>query len=105
MSLTDGTWRDVILAVERFVRHYLDSDKAPVTKSSMAVFVAANAIDANLSKVKLMNGTVVDYIPKGNHVTGLVAGDPVLLVKAPGVALTIIAKVHGDITIPTTQNV
>jgi hypothetical protein len=67
---------------------------------SYGTWVQAESVDANLSQVTLA-GTedIARFVPKGAHVTGLTAGDTVLMVRAKGAPLTIIARVVGDITL------
>lgn len=95
MRLTDKT----ATAIKDLIYRILGSTEAPVAKVFSAVFVAPNATDANLSQVKMtVQGDLVDAVPKNDGVTGLSAGDPLLLIRGPGVPLTIICRFHGDIT-------
>lgn len=65
-----------------------------------ATFVAAEALDANLSKVTLSGTTEqARFVPKLVHVTGLAAGNTLLCIKGKGVPLTIVGRVAGDISI------
>src|SRR5688572_13854780 len=80
------------------IQRYLGNMKSPFV---YATWVAAESGDANLSEVTLAGGTTANFVPKAAHVTGLVAGQTVLCVKGPGVPLTIVARVVGDITTAT----
>lgn len=86
-------------AIVTFVYKALGRSDAPVAKILAATWVATNTLDANLSKIKFPDGSVVDGIPKNVSTTGLTAGDPVLVIRGPGVPMTIICKYHGDITV------
>lgn len=63
------------------------------------VFVAAESVDPNLSQVNIPGGDpegndlVLRFVPKGAHVTGLVAGSSVLMAGRPQ---CIIARVIGN---------
>lgn len=73
--------------------------KPPRRQFVYGVFVAAETVDANLSQVRIPGGAsdgtdaTLRFVPKGEHVTGLAAGNTVLLVGSPH---CIIAKVVGD---------
>lgn len=95
MRLTDKTAD----AIYDLIMRILDRPETPVARVWMGVWLSANTVDANLSKISMLNGDTVDFVPKSNAVTGLTAGDPVLLVRGPTVPMTIIAKVHGDISV------
>lgn len=66
------------------------------------IFVAAEAVDSNLSQVTIPGGGIdgadmlVRFVAKAEHVTGLVAPCTVICVGSP---LCIIGKVVGDITL------
>lgn len=66
------------------------------------VWVAAEAVDADLSQVRIPGGnfdgsdTILRFVPKGEHVTGLTTSSTVLCAGSP---LCIIAKVTGDISL------
>lgn len=66
------------------------------------IFVASEAVDANLSQITIPGAGIdgadmlVRFVPKAEHVTGLVAPCTVLCVGSP---LCIIAIVVGDITL------
>jgi len=60
-------------------------------------WLAAETEDANLSKI-LIEGFEVRWAPKLAHVTGLTAGNQVMCIKGPGVPVTILGAIQGDIT-------
>lgn len=85
--------------VRKIVREVLGNMASPFVYGT---WVASEAEDSNLSKVTLSGTTEqARYVPKGAHVTGLSAGQTVLMVKGKGVPLTIIARVVGDIQLAT----
>lgn len=61
-----------------------------------ATWNAAEAEDANLSDITV-EGLSVRWAPKLEHVTGLTAGDQILCVHGPGLPVTIIGIMVGDI--------
>lgn len=63
-------------------------------------WLSAEAVDANLSQVALTNNPdPARWVPKGAHVTGLVAGDTILMIHGGNIPLTILMKVVGNITL------
>jgi hypothetical protein len=62
----------------------------------IGVWQAVEATDANLSQVK-SGGQILRYVPKLASASALAVGDPVLLVKAPGVPLIILGEIVGNI--------
>ena len=69
-------------------------------KAYLGSWVAAESVDNSLSKVDV-NGIQWRYIPKLESVTGLAAGDKVLMVKFPGMPAMIHGVVLGDVTLAT----
>lgn len=57
----------------------------------------AEAEDANLSSIDI-EGITVRWARKLEHVTGLAVGDQVICIKGPGVPVTIVGVIIGDIT-------
>jgi len=88
-------------SIVTLIYRVLGREDAPVAKVQMAIWKAANSTDSNLSQVRLLNGTQLDYIPKLSGLS-FSANDPILVLYGPGVPYTIIGKVVGDITLPTT---
>lgn len=65
-------------------------------------FLAAESVDANLSQVEIL-GETIRFVPKYEHVTGLVAGMTVTCFKrSKETPLTIVGIRSGDITLATT---
>lgn len=66
------------------------------------VWVGAESVDANLSRVRIPGGNLdgsdltLQFVPKGAHVTGLTTSSTVLCAGSP---LCIIAVVVGDISL------
>ena len=72
---------------------------APATAQTyLGTWMAAEALDANLSIVQLQGGEVVHFVPKIATVT-LVAGDVVKLERSGAIGLHIIGKMVGDISL------
>ena len=80
------------------VYRVLGRGDAPVAKVFSAVWQNVNAGDALLSDIQLTNGaSPVKGVPKVTSGT-FVAGDPILVIKGPGVPYTILGKLLGDVT-------
>lgn len=73
----------------------------PRSGATYGIWIAQEVSDPNLSQVLLPGGGLdgsdvnLRFVPKGAHVTGLVANSTVLMTGSP---LCIIARVVGDIT-------
>ena len=65
-------------------------------KFDIGVWLAVEATDANLSQVKCA-GQTLRYVPKMGSASALAVGDPVLLMKAPGMPTMIIGEIVGNI--------
>lgn len=93
-----SNYNDLADAIVKFVYRALNRGDAPVAKVYMAVFVAANSLDANLSQIRFPDGSVVDYIPKlTSHV--FTANDVVMVITGPAVPMHILGLSLGDITV------
>lgn len=86
---------EVVSALYSMVETVIDSKQHAIVQGTWNY---AETVDANLSSVTVSKREY-RYVPKGAHVTGLVAGDPVLCVYSPGTSLTIIGKIVGDISL------
>lgn len=93
-----GNHDELADAIIDLVYRVLGRHDVPVAKVYSAVWQNANAGDALLSDILFVVGnTTVKGVPQIGT-TSFVANDPVLVIKGPGVAWTIIGKVNGDIT-------
>lgn len=68
------------------------------TNHVYGVYVEVEAV-GSLHKVLLPGGQVARFVPAFAHVTGLAAGQTLMMVRDKGVPLTIIGRVTGDITL------
>lgn len=65
---------------------------------SIGLWVAAETEDANLSQIQIDDRTH-RHVWKLKSVTGLAANDLVLVLYGPGLPLTIVGTLHGDISL------
>ena len=72
-------------------------------KILQGTWLNAEAEDADLSSL-LIVGLSVRWARKADHVTGLSAGDQVLCLHGPGLPVTIIGVVVGDITVANSNS-
>ena len=85
-------------AIISLVYRILGRHDAPVAKVYSAVWNNANAGDAALSDITVVVGaSPVSGCPQIGT-TAFIAGDPILVIKGPGVPWTILGKITGDIT-------
>lgn len=63
-----------------------------------ATFVAAEAVDADLSKILLTGGEPARWVPKGKHVGVMTPGDSLLLIS-DGNQYAILMVLVGDISL------
>lgn len=85
---------DIAAAVYELVDRRIDTKQHQFIQGT---FVAAETSDTNLSKVNV-EGVDIRFVRRLDSVTGLVAGNSIMLAKAPGFPLTILGKLRGDIT-------
>lgn len=85
-------------AIIDMIYKVLNRSDSPAASVQMGIWLATNALDSNLSKVQLVNGSTVDGVPRSSNATGLSANDIILLIRGPGVPLTILCKVVGDVS-------
>lgn len=62
----------------------------------IATWEGAESIDANLSSLFVPGGSRVRFVPKLTSVTGLVAGNPVLIEAGPNGGFIIVGKITGN---------
>lgn len=88
-------------AMVTFIREIIREELGNVVSPFLyATYVGPETEDANLSKVTLPGGVKqARYVPKLEHVTGLVSGQTLMCVKGKGTPLTIIGRVTGNITL------
>ena len=96
MSSSHDELADIIIAC---IYKILKKTDSPVAKTQMGYFVATEAVDANLSQVSLIDGSLVRFIPKSDNIGAMSVGDELLLLRGDKVPLTIICRVIGDITL------
>jgi hypothetical protein len=86
---------DSIISLVYRVLHRHD---APVAKVYSAIWNNVNAGDALLSDITLViGGSPVKGCPKITSAT-FTSGDPILVIKGPGIPWTILGEILGDIT-------
>lgn len=87
-------------SVKKLIISVLQS-KDPAVPSEMvyATFVASEEVDANLSEIAMPNGDTFHGVPKGEHVTGLIAGDTVLVATPRLGYAMIVARQVGNPTL------
>lgn len=85
---------DIALYVRRIVEELIQKQAYHILYGT---WVAAETEDANLSKITI-EGVQVRWAPKLASVTGLTAGKQVMCIKGPGVPVTIIGLIQGNIT-------
>lgn len=93
------SYDDLADSIVNFVYRALRRSDAPVARLYMGFWVSVNSLDSNLSKVRFADGTTVDAVPKLSSAGTLVANDPILIARGPGIPLTILGKALGDITV------
>ncbi len=88
----------LVYALEQMVKNTVNRNQSlPTSQTFLATWNGAEASDSNLSNISLQGGGTARFVPKLAHVTGLVAGDRVL-VEGGGVApMHITGKIVGDI--------
>lgn len=97
MAVQDLTDRIVDL-----IRKILKEPSSPVTHITYGTYQSANTLDSNLSVVTIGAGpysSTSNSIRKLSHVTGLTAGNTVMMVSDANTPLTIIGVVVGNITL------
>lgn len=88
---------DVVTHIIRRVSDAIKQDQYIVLQGN---WVAAEGVDADLSEV-VIEGITCRGVRKLEHVTGLAAGNQVLCLKGPGLPVTIVGRMIGDITLYT----
>lgn len=73
------------------------SRNTPTVRYYLATWASAEASDSNLSQVVLQGGTWCRYVPKLSHVTGLSAGQTIVMISSPTVPLHIVGVLVGNI--------
>lgn len=68
-------------------------------KLRYATWRGAEDVDSDLSWISFSEGGEAHFIPKLKSVTSLSAGSTVLCVTGPGIVLTIIGIISGDVTL------
>ena len=89
------TYDDLITALMAEVKQSVKNNTFQVLQGE---WLAAEAEDSDLSQIDI-EGIIVRWAPKSEHVTGLVAGDQVICLKGPGLPVTIIGVRVGDIRV------
>lgn len=88
-----------IKALDRYVVNALNdgTGRAPTVRKYLGTWAGTEATDTDLSQVVLQGGTWCRYVPKMGHVTGLVAGQTVMLESSPAVPMHIVGVLKGGI--------
>ncbi|MGI5245411.1 fibronectin type III domain-containing protein [Dactylosporangium sp. CA-139066] len=73
----------------------------PTVRYYLGTWAGAEASDSNLSQVILQGGTWCRFVPKKAHVTGLTAGNTVILCSSPTIPLHIDGILSGNISVAT----
>ncbi len=86
-------------AMDQYVGNRLNSgqDNVPTVRKYLGTWAGAMAGDADLSNVVLQGGTWLRNVPKLGHVTGLVAGQTVILESTPTTPTHIVGVLKGGI--------
>lgn len=97
---------DVAAAIANFNRGMstnVTAGIAPANSTIVATWNQQDAVDANLSIITLPGGQVARFVPKLASVTGLSAGDRVIVQCGPNNTYYILGKLLGDVTIANAQ--
>lgn len=92
---------DIAAAVANTASDVQHENQGSTSLITQGVWQAVEPADSDLSQVKLESGDIARGVPKGTHVTGLVAGDLVYMIRTGSIPLTILMKVAGNITLYT----
>lgn len=90
-----GHVHDFITEIRRVIAQEI---QARTYKFVEGTFIAAETEDGNLSTL-VIEGRTVKWCRKLEHVTGLAVNDQVLCVHGPGLPVTIVGIITGDITL------
>lgn len=83
--------------IAKMVRKIIRQERGAQSTYAQGVFVAEEAVDANLSIVDIL-GTEVRFVRKIKATGTLLAGQSVLMIQGGGIPLTIVGVVVGDLT-------
>lgn len=85
-------------SIQQMIKNQMNRNNTlPTTRQYQAIWNNAEPADANLSNITLQGGGTVRYAPKNSHVTGLSAGDVVVVQQSGATPYYISGKLVGDI--------